>query len=977
MFSRNDYFDFENNPPRQFRGRSFFTKIPKQKGWSKSSMRVLYVIDHVHRVDLINRMLFSSKEALGLIRNLTQYAFSHDEIRNKLDIADVKFAAINFNYFKTYDLDSGSAQDANAHAVKRVNSFIEKYAPTHIIIFGDAASRYITSDAAISYKRGNIRDYGGAKLTSTITISKMIYVPNEKKSDFEFGEMKAHIVQVNLLGYVAGHLSNLLNSKNIYSLKHLHPKPIMVSTYSDFLSLYDKLGSDVVAVDVESDNLTVYHNKLLTMQFAFDTKAGFVLPMYHPNTPFTGRELSKIKRRLKDYFSSTESLIVGHNIGFDTRIIKQVFDIPYIPWRTWDTIFGQYALDENIGAPLRKLYKTPQFNLRQVFLSYDNEFYLQDEKTEDKFSKEDRNKINEIDIMTDVGFQRYAAMDVQSVIGIRQMQLKRASHQRYGEENYFEYYKNFVTVHGSDMTHVISSMQHRGTNMDIIHLFEQQGKSSIINKRIKQIETKFLGRKSVKRTNRILLARKNVVNGLFQTSSTSVFDLNKVESKQTLFFDVLKLNPLKIGISGKAKIDKEFQKKYAKVPEVATLTEIVKLKKIHTSFIKPFFKKYENDPDTRTDKRLRVGFGYQEIVTGRLNSFGPSLHQSPKKGDGAYAFKRSFVARPGYVKLKNDYSAHEIRCWGIISKDDNIKESFEAGRKLRLEYRKCEEPSEELKSELAAKGDVHKSNYSSFTGTDIYSVTEDMRQDSKGISFGTIYGMTIFSLSKRINKSYDETEEIARMFFEKFADGGNYLSWVVEHAHEYFHIISPLGRKRNLFGYIADNSALSTMLDNRSKNSGIQGFASDIGVIAARIGQKLVYQSQVYYGEVQTLASGLLDEGTDIMVHDSNEFESRYERVPLNLVLLEYSSTVGVQKYLKHHYDYDLSIPFEIDFEIGFAQSTLKKWDFRKESLRNIIEASMNDALEAGQEFDKKKELRKFDGSYKKYSEWLTRYGVK
>ena len=77
----------------------------------------------------------------------------------------------------------------------------------------------------------------------------------------------------------------------------------IIDTYAKFKRFYAKLErAQRVSIDVEGIGLTKFSNKLLTIQFAFDGRTAYVLPWEHRETPFTAKELAKIKRKLVRYF---------------------------------------------------------------------------------------------------------------------------------------------------------------------------------------------------------------------------------------------------------------------------------------------------------------------------------------------------------------------------------------------------------------------------------------------------------------------------------------------------------------------------------------------------------------------------------------------------------------------------------------------------------------------------------------------------
>lgn len=92
------------------------------------------------------------------------------------------------------------------------------------------------------------------------------------------------------------------------------------------------------------------------------------------------------------------------------------------------------------------------------------------------------------------------------------------------------------------------------------------------------------------------------------------------------------------------------------------MQRIGKLDKLKSSYINSFYRKISESEDGRVDGRLRPGWGFWEVVTGRGNSFQPSLQQIPQRSAESKYIKRMFTAKRNHLILKLDESAHEVRC---------------------------------------------------------------------------------------------------------------------------------------------------------------------------------------------------------------------------------------------------------------------------------------------------------------------------
>jgi DNA polymerase-1 len=126
--------------------------------------------------------------------------------------------------------------------------------------------------------------------------------------------------------------------------------------------------------------------------------------------------------------------------------------------------------------------------------------------------------------------------------------------------------------------------------------------------------------------------------------------------------------------------------------------------------------------------------------TGRMSSASPNLQNLPR--DSRY--RRCFVAPPGRVLVKADYSQVELRIAAKVSADAVMTGAYRRGDDLHT---------------LTAQG---------MTGKD--SVTKEERQLAKPANFGLIYGLGVPSLRRKAKTDYglDLSEADARRYRDAF-----------------------------------------------------------------------------------------------------------------------------------------------------------------------------------------------------------------
>lgn len=877
----------------------------------------------------------------------SNYALHHNHTDSIKQPSDYDIAFIDFYFFKTYHLrDNREAfKIINKICANRLKKYIRKHKPDKIFVFDDRTASILLGKKEIYHRWKYELDANGYTCPLYFSIDFMKLIPEE-------GKEREYTNTSNLTNYIADNMVSLWLDKVPYSLKNIKPNYVYVDTMKKFKHMMKKLyaAEGPIAVDTETKDLTVVTNRVLLIQFAISENKGYVLPYMAKYSPFSSFELKKIEKRLHNFFSleniNKEKYLIMHGAKFDIPVIRHVFKVPYLHWKVWDTIAGEVALDENLVL-LRKKFGIKSWSLDEVFKRYNNDFYYKA-----SFSKSDRNRMDNVG--SSKALFEYASMDVQCLIGIHKMQLEKAGDIPYRGIFYVNHYKRFVLEQMDAMVQVISEMIYRGNPLDMSWLFKLYSNESPIKKLREKIVKDLYQKESVKKANKILLEKEGIpTKGLFNNQTSWAFNIEKSEHRKLLYFDVLQLIPISYGKwknkKGSTKkyrepsLDKKFQGRYMDVKEVGILNRLNELKTLYGTFCKGIYIKAVNDPDIKYDMCLRPKYGYEDVVTGRSNSYNPSLQQIPEKKKEAKLIKRMFITPPGMMYIKLDYSTHEIRGWGIVSGDLALSSLFRKAKEYILQFRR--NPTEQNKHDMETKGDAHKLNYSLFTGTKVEEVTDQQRKESKGLGFGTIYGMGDETMSQRIGKSEEYTRRIKKKFFSKYVKAANWLRLMREFSEKNLYAYSLLGRVRNLSGYLLDNSYISSALGRKADNSPIQGFCSDIAYYAAKLIMKHFYLYYKHKNEIPY--NGQLKAGVVQQVHDALKFIVPCEDfIPL-LRIIEYCSTIGTMKSIEEKFKIKFTTEIAVDFEIGATGDTLQKWDWS--------EASMWKCIKHGLEIQKEK----------------------
>lgn len=992
--------------------------LPISNDWHDKPMRVMLVLETIDSQDLKESALLFDRSKT-VLTNLMKYTATQARRVFEFDRRGAAYCAVNFNNQKFMDKPKDTWAGYRKHFTERIKKIVKELKPTHIIVFGDYAARSLLPDIEfLEKKRGWVFDttLGGVEVKVCPTLDlQPLYTPKKVETDDdddddEDGDASDIYGKANLLFYVHSNVMNGLAGRNLYDLSYVKPKPVLVDTMEKFKKFYKRLISEeIVACDTEGLNLSVKFNRLHTVQFAFDTKKGYVVPVNDPDAKWTDEERKYINKKLRKFFGARKGkyalkyLIFQFSL-FDLRFLRVELKIPVIHHDVWEITAGEWMLDENRrylrGAPFR----TPQGGLEQIFMYYGNDHY----RTA-KFSKEDRSNAN-LTKLSNQEFIEYASMDVQSIFGIHEMQQKRANDLMLGDKKFLPYYRRLVLKQMSNTVHVLSHMRQRGVALDRLYLAQLKSNTSPLLKIVNDVKALMNESPEVQKANKRLLksaSGQQANKGLFN-KIPFLFDWGKYEHKAMLFFNVLGLEPVSFTAKEKmAQINKTFINAYKReVPLVEQFGRYQKLTKLWSAYVKGFWNRIEESIDNKSDFRLRPDYGFYDVVTGRLNSSKPSLQQVPQRGKESKFIKRMFTAPPGTLHVKFDYSAHEVRVWSYVSGDTNLAGVFKIGQGLRKLIRVTtdKEKLKELYARIKKEGDIHIINVKRFLQQDV-DKSHPLRDAIKSVVFGVLYGKSAGSLSKdivtnNVNTANDkidalrlerkeckdkkrlaaiETElaalnkekaglpkkytkefaaDLIMRLFKDFAKGAKWIDWTKSHAREHFYTYAPNGMRRNLFSMLTGINSVMAAMERRAANSPIQGLASQIGITAARL---VVLELYKVLKKFEYIDKKTREMPAEILkaVHDALYSEVPYEIILIYVHVLQWVATYGVSAYYKEEFGIEFPVEPEIEIEFGATEDACYKWDWSDGNLKECLLNALKDQEKIGVLKDKPEKVLK------------------
>jgi DNA polymerase I-like protein with 3'-5' exonuclease and polymerase domains len=612
---------------------------------------------------------------------------------------------------------------------------------------------------------------------------------------------------INLLGFTIEDFAAAIRNNNRYTVPEIDSsRHKIILTIEEFDKLYDKLlECRTPCIDTETDNLNrVKGNRLLVVLFCLDGKTAYLLPIHHPETPFLPNEIKYIIAKLRRYFEQCVSnYTTYHTAKFDITQFFTQLKLRYYNHRIYDIAVGEYFLDEN-----RKFMRLESvqgsYTLETIGAKYGALGY-----EDSPIKKSDRDRMADFSLADTLA---YGDKDVIYLWHAARFQIAEAK--RRGDD--YSLFMESVCELGSDTILDFVEMETNGVLVDHKYLTSLMAPNSQLMLELDKLRAEFRQSKAVRAVNARLLKKQGVPEGRASIFSDHngrnddmwIFDVNKQEHQQELYFRELGIEPMEYRKDGGGKTNKAFLLEYKDtVPEVALLEKYRQHDKLRNTYVMGLFKQLTKNPDHYWDNRLRAVYNFLMILTTRSSAQSPNLQNIPSRGPLAKIIKRLFICTLGYLLIKVDYSAHEVRGWANISGDHQIAAAFAEGMKLRLQIRlvlaldpdldyriaayvkevgwnektkddkgnKVDKHSIidkrklakrlgnsdpdlakilELLIELQIKGDVHRMNYQFFFDKPAETVTDDERQGVKEVVFGVVYGKQARALAESLYKKF-------------------------------------------------------------------------------------------------------------------------------------------------------------------------------------------------------------------------------
>ena len=362
-------------------------------------------------------------------------------------------------------------------------------------------------------------------------------------------------------------------------------------------------------------------------------------------------------------------------------------------------------------------------------------------------------------------------------------------------------YINFISI---NYKKVVAEIKEFNNDKDLMKLYKDLDYpiASVIN---------LMHTKGVKVSNKKIELVSKFINTEISTFTKKIFqiteqefNLNSPKQLAKVLFEDMKLPVIKKTPKGAPSTDGSVLDELSKEYEVANyILKYREYEKIRSTYIDGL------KSEITSDNRIHTTYNLFGTTTCRLSSEKPNLQNIPNKTDIGQKIREFFIADNNHEFIISDYSQIELRVLAHLSSDTNM---------INI-----------LKSQDA---DIHTETASRIFDVKIESVTKDMRRKAKEVNFGLIYGMEAFGLSKSLNVSKKEAQDLIDSYFAQFPKIKGYLDRIVSDAEKNGYTKTLYGRKRYIKELSSSNFQLKAIGKRIAMNAPIQGTAADIMKIA-------------------------------------------------------------------------------------------------------------------------------------------------
>ena len=480
--------------------------------------------------------------------------------------------------------------------------------------------------------------------------------------------------------------------------------------------------------------------------------------------------------------------IIFHNMKFDFKMIEYHLGVRFRRTHVHDTMVMHYVLDENAGHGLKPLaLKYTQYGDYDAEL---DQFRIDYCKQQGMLQEEFTYDLFPINLIS-----RYASVDTAATFEIARKFLPLVQ----ANPRLWSVY-NDLLIPGTLFLH---DMEEVGIPISYDRMRKAESYLDIAIQLAKEQIYEFPEIKA------------------FESTEGIIFNPNSVQQLRKVLFDYVGLTPTgKLTATGAISTDAEVLEELSEEHALpAAILKVRQLGKIKNTYISKIL------PELDRDGRIRTNFNLIFTTSGRLSSSGKFNAQQIPRDDPI--IKGCIVAPEGYSIVSQDLQTGEMYFAAVLSGDTNLQKVFLNGGDFHSTIAKM------VFDLPCAVEDVKK----------LYPA---MRQSSKAISFGILYGSGPQKVSDTVTKAtgeyygIDRAKEDISAYFTKFAKLKRWLKSREEFIRANGFTYSFFGRKRRLVNVFSQDKGIAAHEVRSGINSEVQSICSDVNLLGAMDAAKAI-----------------------------------------------------------------------------------------------------------------------------------------
>jgi DNA polymerase I len=528
--------------------------------------------------------------------------------------------------------------------------------------------------------------------------------------------------------------------------------------------------ADFVSLDIETDGLDPFINKIILLQIKFDTET-FIFDVRNLHSGV----ISIVLRYIKD------KLILGHNIKLDLKFLKRYFN--FEPTNVYDTMITEVLINNGLASQY--------FSLKELVQKYCN--ISLDKDIRDNF-------INNYSVEITQELLNYSALDVEYLSKIKDIQVEKIRDQKQLKVLELE----------SKLIPVIVDMEINGIGLNSEEWINISNKVRLEVERIKlEIKNDIISEISKRAIKNCLeianlicipVKSKKLTDQLESSSDLEEIkswlleniNLNSTKQLPAILREIYKVQIL--GPKGYYPLPNTNEKVLNKISnEYPIINKILNYREQSKS-LSTYGEKFLEHINPITEK-IHCEYNQVGAASGRFSSSRPNMQNIKRES----AYRSCFIAPEGYKLGTFDYSQQELRIMASVAKEKEMIEAFKRG--------------EDIHQLTADKVNV-------------------VRTIAKNINFAMGYGSTEYGLYKNFGIPIKDGEKYIKDWFNAYTKVKDFMNGVGDFVIKNLYSSTLLGRKRffedrHLFESYWDEQRWVGSIKREGANHIIQGTAAD------------------------------------------------------------------------------------------------------------------------------------------------------